>query len=86
MGVMVNDGTGTNLCSSSQTVEEGLNWKLKADDGPALRAQDVEEYAERYFKFSLRGASSFPGPPGDPPVPYVRNYYIEFVTNKPSVK
>ena len=55
MGVMVNDGTGTNLCASSQTVEEGLNWKLKADDGPALRAQDVEEYAERYFKFSLRG-------------------------------
>ena len=38
MGVMVNDGTGTNLCSSSQTVEEGLNWKLKADDGPELRA------------------------------------------------
>ena len=45
MGVMVNDGTGTNLCSPSQTVEpveEGLNWKLKADDGPAFRALDVE--------------------------------------------
>ena len=42
MGVMINDGTGTNLCSPSQTVEEVLNWKLEADDGPAFRALDVE--------------------------------------------
>ena len=26
----------------SQKVEEGLNWKLEADDGPAFRALDVE--------------------------------------------
>ena len=40
----------------------------------------------RYMAIDVYATSSFPGPPGDPPVPYVRNYYIKFVTNKPSVK
>ena len=57
MGVMVNDGTGTNLCSPSQTVEEGLNWKLEADDGPELRAQDE-------VMVSIRTESPFWDAPG----------------------